>query len=87
MDKHYIDFAQGRGSEHPNAFLKGFKGKLICDGNNGYKRLFQRGVIELVCMAHARRKFHELHVTGQSLIRGHLKILTILYAKQFYRVF
>ena len=62
------DFAQGRGSEHPNAFLKGFKGKLICDGYNGYKPLFGRGVTEVGCMAHARRKFHELHVTGQSLI-------------------
>jgi len=62
------DFAQGRGSEHPNAFLQGFKGKLICDGYNGYKQLFGRGVIEVGCMAHARRKFHELHVTGQSLI-------------------
>ena len=62
------DFAQGRGSEHPNAFLNGFKGKLVCDGYNGYKSLFGRGVIEVGCMAHARRKFHELHVTGQSLI-------------------
>lgn len=62
------DFAQGRGSEHPNAFLKGFKGKLVCDGYNGYKSLFGRGVIEVGCMAHARRKFHELHVTGQSLV-------------------
>jgi len=62
------DFAQGRGSEHPNAFLNSFKGKLICDGYNGYKPLFGRGVIEVGCMAHARRKFYELHVTGQSLI-------------------
>ena len=62
------DFAQGRGSEYPNAFLNGFKGKLICDGYNGYKPLFGRGVTEVGCMAHARRKFHELHVTGQSLI-------------------
>ena len=62
------DFAQGRGSEHPNAFLKGFKGKLVCDGYNGYKSLFGRGVTEVGCMAHARRKFHELHVTGQSLV-------------------
>lgn len=62
------DFAQGRGGEYPNAFLKGFKGKLVCDGYNGYKSLFGRGVIEVGCMAHARRKFHELHVTGQSLI-------------------
>ena len=75
------DFAQGRGSEHPNAFLKGFKGKLVCDGYNGYKSLFGRGVIEVGCMAHARRKFHELHVTGQSLISIEaLELFQSLYA-------
>ena len=75
------DFAQGRGSEHPNAFLHGFKGKLICDGYNGYKSLFGRGVIEVGCMAHARRKFHELHVTGQSLISIEaLELFQSLYA-------
>ncbi|MEX6455933.1 IS66 family transposase [Moraxella osloensis] len=75
------DFAQGRGSEHPNAFLQGFKGKLICDGYNGYKPLFGRGVIEVGCMAHARRKFHELHVTGQSLISIEaLELFQSLYA-------
>lgn len=75
------DFAQGRGSEHPNAFLKGFKGKLICDGYNGYKSLFGQGVIEVGCMAHARRKFHELHVTGQSLISIEaLELFQSLYA-------
>jgi len=75
------DFAQGRGSEYPNAFLQGFKGKLVCDGYNGYKPLFGRGVIEVGCMAHARRKFHELHVTGQSLISIEaLELFQTLYA-------
>ena len=75
------DFAQGRGSEYPNAFLQGFKGKLVCDGYNGYKPLFGRGVIEVGCMAHARRKFHELHVTGQSLISIEaLELFQSLYA-------
>ena len=75
------DFAQGRGSEYPNAFLQGFKGKLVCDGYNGYKSLFGRGVIEVGCMAHARRKFHELHVTGQSLISIEaLELFQSLYA-------
>lgn len=75
------DFAQGRGSEYPNAFLNGFKGKLICDGYNGYKPLFGRGVIEVGCMAHARRKFHELHVTGQSLVSIEaLELFQTLYA-------
>ena len=75
------DFAQGRGSEYPNTFLQGFKGKLVGDGYNGYKPLFGRGVIEVGCMAHARRKFHELHVTGQSLISIEaLELFQSLYA-------
>ena len=75
------DFAQGRGSEYPNTFLQGFKGKLVCDSYNGYKPLFGRGVIEVGCMAHARRKFHELHVTGQSLISIEaLELFQALYA-------
>ena len=75
------DFAQGRGSEYPNTFLQGFKGKLVCDGYNGYKPLFGRGVIEVGCMAHARRKFHELHVTGQSHISIEaLELFQSLYA-------
>lgn len=66
------DFAESRRNEHPRAFLSKWQGKLICDDYNGYKFLFspsrQQGVIEVGCMAHARRKFHELHVTGQSIV-------------------
>lgn len=66
------DFAESRRNEHPKAFLSKWQGKLICDDYNGYKFLFspsrQQGVIEVGCMAHARRKFHELHVTGQSIV-------------------
>ena len=43
----------------------------MCDDYNGYKFLFNQqphAVIEVGCMAHARRKFHELHVTGQSIV-------------------
>ena len=37
--------------------------------NSGYKARFKSGdVIEVGCMAHARRKFHELHVTGKSQV-------------------
>lgn len=66
------DFAESRRNEHPKAFLGNWQGKLICDDYNGYKFLFspskQQAVIEVGCIAHARRKFHELHVTGQSIV-------------------
>ncbi len=42
-------------------FLKGWQGHLVCDDYSGYKARFRSGqVIEVGCMAHARRKFHEL---------------------------
>lgn len=51
------DYRTGRGSEHPEAFLTGFTGYLQTDGYSGYARL--KGVTQLGCWAHARRKFHE----------------------------
>lgn len=62
------DFAESRRNEHPKAFLDKWRGKLVCDDYSGYKFLFHQGVIEIGCLAHARRKFHELHVTGQSMV-------------------
>jgi len=60
-----FDFADSRGGQHARAFLglpgeQGWRGKLVCDDFSGYKACFELGVIEVGCMAHARRKFHEL---------------------------
>lgn len=43
-------------------------GHLVCDDFSGYKALFARGVTEVGCMAHARRKFVELHVANKSTL-------------------
>ncbi|MCU4616778.1 IS66 family transposase, partial [Acinetobacter lwoffii] len=49
---------------------------LVCDDYSGYKARFKSGdVIEVGCMAHARRKFHELHVTGKSQIAEQALVL------------
>jgi transposase len=65
------DFAPGRSGEHARAFLDGWKGSLVCDDFSGYKALFADGaVVEIGCMAHARRKFHELFANHQSVIAG-----------------
>jgi hypothetical protein len=47
-------------------FLGSWSGKLVCDDYSGYKALFERGVIEIGCMAHARRKFHDLYANHRS---------------------
>ena len=43
-------------------------GQLVCDDYGGYKASFALGVTEIGCMAHARRKFYELHATKKSFL-------------------
>ncbi|MDX3933814.1 MAG: IS66 family transposase [Stenotrophomonas sp.] len=60
------DFTEGRAGEHARSFLGDWQGSLICDDYSGYKALFTQGVVEIGCMAHARRKFFELHASSKS---------------------
>jgi transposase len=60
------DFADSRSGLHAREFLGAWSGKLVCDDYSGYKALFERGVIEIGCMAHARRKFHDLYANYRS---------------------
>ncbi|WP_176026081.1 IS66 family transposase, partial [Robbsia andropogonis] len=62
------DFAESRAGEHARAFLGNWQGKLVCDDFSGYKASFAQGVTEIGCMAHARRKFYELHASNKSQI-------------------
>jgi transposase len=64
------DFAETRGGRHAKEFIGGWKGKLVCDDYAGYKALFENGVTEAGCMAHARRKFHDLWANHSSQIAG-----------------
>ena len=71
-----FDFADGRGGQYVRDFLKlsgttakpGWQGKLVTDDFSGYKACFELGVTEVGCMAHARRKFHELWINHGSLV-------------------
>lgn len=52
------DYQETRSAEHPETFLKGYRGFLHTDGYAGYHKL--PGEIRVVgCLAHARRKFDE----------------------------
>ena len=62
------DFAESRGGVHAQAFLGNWTGKLVCDDYAGYKALFERGITEVGCMAHARRKLHDLYANHSSEI-------------------
>ena len=60
------DFTEGRAGEHARAFLGDWQGSLVCDDYSGYKACFTQGMAEIGCMAHARRKFFELHASSKS---------------------
>ncbi len=51
-----FDFQMSRSREGPAAFLKGFRGKLQCDGYAAYDKLGE-GIIFVGCMTHVRRGF------------------------------
>lgn len=64
------DFTEGRSGQYARAFLGDWQGQLVCDDYGGYKQSFANGVTEIGCMAHARRKFVDLHVSKKSQIAG-----------------
>ena len=68
-----FEFAETRGGQHVRQFLglpgeQGWRGKLVCDDFSAYKACFELGVTEAGCLAHARRKFHELWVNHGSQV-------------------
>lgn len=75
------DFAESRSGRHAQHFLENWQGTLVCDDYAGYKRLIGNNrICEAGCMAHARRKFFELHVANKSLIAEEaLKRFAVLY--------
>ena len=74
------DFAKGRGGQYVRQFLESWSGKLVCDDYAGYKALFDRGVIEVGCIAHARRKLHDLYANhGSEIAEEGVRLFGVLY--------
>jgi transposase len=61
-----FDYGPTRAGKHVAAFLGDWKGSLMVDDYSGYKALFAKGVTELGCWAHARRKFVDAHAASGS---------------------
>jgi len=65
----WFAYSPDRKGEHPRLHLKNFKGALQADAYAGFHHLYEGGVIyEVACWAHARRKFHDIHVVHASPI-------------------
>jgi len=76
-----FDYPVSRAGRHAAHFLQGWRGHLLVDDYAGYKALFQDGrIIELGCMAHARRKFFDLaQANGSPIARRALRHIARLY--------
>ena len=80
-----FDFAETRAGENARTFLRtcqdnAWQGTLVCDDYSGYKAMFELGVTEAGCLAHARRKFHELWDPHKSPVAEQaLKFFAVLY--------
>ncbi len=60
-------YTPDRRGEHPRAHLAGFRGALHADGYAGFDDLYDGGhVSEVACWAHVRRKFFDLHASGDA---------------------
>ena len=80
-----FQFSETRSGENVREFLQldteqAWKGTLVTDGFSGYHGCFEKGVTSAQCMAHARRKFHELHVNhGSEVGRQALRFQRVLF--------
>jgi transposase len=63
----WFAYSPDRKGEHPRQHLKNFKGALQADAYSGFHHLYGEGrIYEVACWAHARRKFHDIHVIHAS---------------------
>ncbi len=63
----WFAFSPDRKGEHPRQHLKLYQGALQADAYAGFQHLYEGGtIVEVACWAHARRKFHEIHIAHPS---------------------
>ena len=53
-------YSPDRKGAHPADHLANFSGVMHADGYGGYKKLYGNQITEAACMAHVRRKFHDV---------------------------
>lgn len=78
----WFAYSPDRKGERPREHLKSYRGALQADAYAGFQHLYEDGRIsEAACWAHARRKFHEIHIAHASPITGEaIERVAALYA-------
>ena len=62
----WFAYSEDRRGEHPREHLKNFTGALQADAYAGFHHLYGNHIYEAACWAHARRKFHDIHLIHAS---------------------
>jgi transposase len=76
----FFDYQEGRGREGPLDILQNFKGYLQTDGYNVYDVFDRReSIMQLHCMAHARRMFNEALDNDQAVAEYAMQEIQKLY--------
>lgn len=67
----WFSYSPDRKGIHPQQHLADYRGILQADAYAGYNALYESGqVTEAACMAHARRKIHDVHVRHPTTVTG-----------------
>lgn len=79
------DYQNTRSSSCPKELLKGFSGYLQTDGYTGYNRV--ENVKRLHCLAHIRRKYHEIIVNlDEEALKKSRAIIGFNYCEKLYKI-
>jgi transposase len=76
------DYTPTRSRDGPDEFLKNFRGYLQADAYSGYDGIYKdaaRGVTEVACMAHARRKYFDAQSSDMMRSMVMLAYIHLLY--------
>ncbi|WP_374197223.1 IS66 family transposase [Citrobacter sedlakii] len=78
----WFAYSPDRKGTHPQTHLAGYSGVLQADAYAGFNELYRNArITEAACLAHTRRKIHDVHVrTPSALAEEALKRIGELYA-------
>ncbi|ARE89040.1 IS66 family transposase [Clostridium formicaceticum] len=79
------DYQKTRSGSCPRNFLSGFSGYMQTDGYAGYNKV--ENVKRLYCLAHIRRKFHEIIVNlDEEALKSSRALIGFNYCAQLYKI-
>jgi transposase len=79
----WYQYSPDRKGERPREHLRDYRGILQADAYTGYGKLYENGeIVEAACMAHARRKFHDVYArqTSSPIAAEAIRRIGLLYA-------